>query len=119
MLLPKFDLETSGFLEDHIKKFILSIRQMNVQHEDIVCSLFPYTFENSASTWYFNLPVGSIASWTRFQNVFLDTFVEETTTRVLMGELIYTTMSSKEKVKDFNQWFTTILNLFQPEAKPT
>jgi hypothetical protein len=28
-------------------------------------------------------------------------------------------MSSKEKVKDFNQWFTTILNKFQPEAKPT
>jgi hypothetical protein len=28
-------------------------------------------------------------------------------------------MSSKEKVKDFNQRFTTILNKFQPEAKPT
>jgi hypothetical protein len=28
-------------------------------------------------------------------------------------------MSSKEKVKDFNKIFTTILNKFQPEAKPT
>jgi hypothetical protein len=28
-------------------------------------------------------------------------------------------MSSKEKVKEFNQRFTTILNKFQPEAKPT
>jgi hypothetical protein len=61
-LLPKFDPETSGLPKDHIKKFILAIRLMNVQHEDVVCRIFPYTFENSASTWYFNLPVGSITS---------------------------------------------------------
>ena len=36
-----------------------------------------------------------------------------------MDELFAVAMSSKEKVKDFNQWFTTILNKFQPEAKPT
>jgi hypothetical protein len=35
-LLPKFDPETSGFPEDHIKKIILAIRLMNVQHEDVV-----------------------------------------------------------------------------------
>jgi hypothetical protein len=92
---------------------------MNVQHEDVVCRIFPYTFENSASTWYFNLPVGSITSWTKFQKDFLDKFAEETTTGALMAELFTATMSSKEKVKDFNQWFTTILNKFQPEAKPT
>jgi hypothetical protein len=49
-LLPKFDLETSKLPEDHIKNFILAIRLMNVQHEDVVCRLFPYTFENSGST---------------------------------------------------------------------
>jgi hypothetical protein len=43
-LLPNFDLETSRMLEDHIKKFILAIRLMNVHHEDIVCRIFPYTF---------------------------------------------------------------------------
>jgi len=36
-----------------------------------------------------------------------------------MSELLSTTMSSKEKVKDFNQRFTNILNKFQPEDKPT
>jgi hypothetical protein len=29
-VLPKFDPETSGFHEDHIKKFILAVRLMNV-----------------------------------------------------------------------------------------
>jgi hypothetical protein len=50
---------------------------------------------------------------------FLDKFVEETTTGDLMAKLFAATMSPKEKVKYFNQWFTTILNKFQPEAKPT
>jgi hypothetical protein len=118
-LLPKFDPETSGLHEDHIKTFILAIRLMNVQHEDVVRRLFPYTFENSSSTWYFNFPVGSITSWTKFQKDFLDKFVEETTTGSLMAKLFTTTMNSNEKFKDFNQTFTTIVNKFQPEAKPT
>jgi hypothetical protein len=92
---------------------------MNVQHEDIVCRLFPYTLENSASTWYFNLPVGSITSWMKFQKDFLDKFAEETTIGALMVELFAASMNSKERVKDFNQIFTTILYKFQPEAKPT
>jgi hypothetical protein len=36
-----------------------------------------------------------------------------------MAELFSTTMSSKERVKDFNQGFTTILNKFHPKYKPT
>jgi hypothetical protein len=102
-----------------MKKFILAIRLMNIQHADVVCRIFPYTFDTSASTWYFNFPIGSITSWTKFQKDFLDKFAEETTTGASMAELFVATMSSKEKVKEFNQWFTTILNKFQPEAKPT
>jgi hypothetical protein len=69
-------------------------------------------------TWYFNFLVGSITSWTKFQKDFLDKFVEETTIGALMDELFAATMSSKEKVKEFNQCSTTILNKFQPESKP-
>jgi len=53
---------------------------MNVQHEDVVYRIFPYTFDNSASTWYFNPSVGSITNWTKFQKEFLEKFMEETTT---------------------------------------
>jgi hypothetical protein len=61
-LLPKFDPKTFVLPEDHIKKFILEIKLINVQHKNIMCRLFPYTFENSTSTWYFKLLVGSITS---------------------------------------------------------
>jgi hypothetical protein len=40
-----------------------------------------------ASTWYFNLPVGSINSWAKFQKDFLDKFFEETTIGALMAQL--------------------------------
>jgi hypothetical protein len=76
-------------------------------------------FENSSSTWYFNLPVGSITSCTKFQKYFLDKFAEETTMGSLMVELFAATMSLKERVKYFNQRFTTILNKFHLTEKPT
>jgi hypothetical protein len=95
------------------------IRLINFQNEDTVCRLFPYTFENSYSMWYFNLSVGSITSWTKFQKEFLDKFVEKTTMGDLMAKLFLATRSLKERVKDFNQIFMTILNKFQPVAKPT
>jgi hypothetical protein len=83
---------------------------MNVQHEEIVLKRFPYTFENSSSTWYFNLPVGSITSWTKFQKGFSDKFAEETTTGALMTNLFPATVIPKKRVKYFNQIFMTILN---------
>ena len=48
------DPEKKDSTEDHIKKFILAIRLMNVEHEDVMCILFPYTFEGKASTLYFS-----------------------------------------------------------------
>jgi hypothetical protein len=55
----------------------------------------------------------------KFQKDFINKFAEETTTGALMTELFDATMSSKERVKDFNQGFITILNKFQPEVKST
>jgi len=43
-LLPKFDPDNNVTPKDHIKQFMLSLRLMDAQHENVVCSLFPYTF---------------------------------------------------------------------------
>ena len=43
-LLPKFNPDNKEPAENHIDKFILVVQTMNVQHEDIVCRLFPLTF---------------------------------------------------------------------------
>ena len=61
-LLPKFDPDDKGLAENHIDKFILVVQTMNFQHEDVVCQLFPLTFEGKDAVWYFSLTQGFITS---------------------------------------------------------
>jgi hypothetical protein len=69
---------------------------MNVEHEDVVYRLFPYTFENKVSTWYYSLPIGSITSWDDFEKEFINKFGEEKTPTTLLKELITIKMEKKE-----------------------
>ena len=68
---------------------------MNVQHEDVVCRLFPLTFEGKAVVWYFSLTQGSITSWSDFSQAFLNKFGEDKTPAVLALELGRIKMESK------------------------
>ena len=43
-LLPKFDPDKDILPEYHIKQFMLTLNLMKVQHEDVVCRLFFFTF---------------------------------------------------------------------------
>jgi hypothetical protein len=101
---PKFDPDREYSPEDHIKKFTLVVRLMNVQYEDVFCRLFPYTFENRASTWFFSLAHASITSWRIFETIFIEKFGEhKTLTTTLILDLSRIKMDIKEKVKDFNK----------------
>lgn len=71
-LFLRFNLDSKESAKDHIQKFMLASRLMSIQAEDVVCSLFPYTFEGKSSTWYFCLPESLITSWNHFQTTFLD-----------------------------------------------
>ena len=62
-LLPKFDPNDDILPKTHLDKFMLSLNIMNVQHEDVVCKLFCLSLQGNASSWFFNLPSGSITSW--------------------------------------------------------
>jgi len=60
-ILPKFDLDKLESLEDHVINLFLAMHLLGVEHDNVVCKLFPYTFSGKSSTWYFSLHVGSIA----------------------------------------------------------
>ena len=109
-LLLKFDPDNDVRPEDHIKQFMLSLRLMDVQHEDVVCILFPYTFVGQASTCFFSLAAGSIASWKQFETAFLSQFGYDRTSMVLFLELSRKLFDKKDKVKYFNQIFINLLN---------
>ncbi len=99
-LLPKIDPDKGEPPEDHIKRFMMVIRLMGVQHEDVVCRLFPYTFEGKDSMWYFSLRQGSITSWAQFEAAFMHKFRDEKTPDTLMVELSQIKMNDKDRIKD-------------------
>ena len=70
-LLPKFDPDKDVLPEDHIKQFMLALRLMNVEYEDVVYKLFMYIFQGKESTWFFNLAPRSITSWKQFEIAFM------------------------------------------------
>jgi hypothetical protein len=116
--LPKFDPDSKQIAEDHIKKFMLAIRLRNVEHEDVVCRLFPYTFEGNASTWYFAQQPHTIVSWEKFESCFLEKFGDGKPPEVLVMDLSSLKMNPKEKVKDFNQRFLTLKNRIPADSMP-
>ena len=83
-ILPKFDPNNDVTPEDHIKQFMLSLRLLDVQHEYLVFRLFSYTFVGQASTWFFSLAAGCIASWQQFETTFLNQFGDDRTSGVLV-----------------------------------
>jgi hypothetical protein len=85
--LPKYDPDTKESQEDHVSKFMLAVSLMVVEHEYVVCILFPFTFEGKTSTWYFPLPQGSITNWNEFKTKFLKNFGEDKTPTTLVLEL--------------------------------
>ena len=108
--LPKFDPDNDVLPEDHINKFMISLRLMNVEHEDFVCRLFLYAFQGKASTWFFNLALRSITSWKQFETTFMTQFGDDKTSRILFLQISRIKINNKQKVKDFNQIFITLLN---------
>ena len=91
---------------------------MNIQHEDVVCQLFPLTFKGKVVVWYFSLTQGSITSWGDFSQAFLNKFGEDKTPIVLALELARINMESKERIKYFNQRFLTLLNNIFVTSQP-
>jgi hypothetical protein len=116
--LTKFDPDSKRTTEDHIMKFMLDIRLRNVEHEDVVCRLFPYTFEGNASTWYFSQQPRTITSWEKFESIFLEKFGDGKPPEVLVMDLSNLKMNAKEKVKDFNQRFLTLKNRIPTDSMP-
>jgi hypothetical protein len=116
--LPKFDPDSKQSAEDHIKKFMLVVRLQSVEHEDVMCRLFPYTFEGNASTWYFSQQPQTIVSWDKFETCFLEKFGDDKSPEVLVMELSSLKMNPKEKVKDFNQRFLTLKKKIPVDSMP-
>jgi hypothetical protein len=107
--LPKYDPNDDVLLEHHIKQFMDDLKLMSVEHEDVVCRLFPHTLQGEATKWFFNLSLGSITSWDKFEEAFMAEFSNEETPKILPLEILGIRMNENEKVKYFNERFISLV----------
>jgi hypothetical protein len=68
--------------------------------------------------WYFSLPQGSITNWNDFEISFMKKFGEDKTPTTLVLEFSRIKMNPKEKIKDFNQIFLTLMNKILEDSRP-
>jgi hypothetical protein len=116
--LPKFNPESKETPDDHIDKFMLVVNLRDIEHGDVACILFPYTFEGEASTWYFSLQANSITNWDTFEDLFIKKIRDDKSSYILLVELSKIKMGPKEKIKYFNQRFLKLLNKISETPKP-
>ena len=83
-VLPKFDPRKGVSVKDHLHNFYMALNLLNVDHDDVVCILFQYTFEPKASSWHFSLQANSIVNWDSFEKAFLGKFGNQKTIATLM-----------------------------------
>ena len=69
-ILPNFDGEGNITTLEHIRKYESVLRLLDIQHEYVVCTLFPFTFEGKVSNWYYVLPINTIHGWSDFKIFF-------------------------------------------------
>ena len=54
--LPKFEPNEGILVDDHFQSFYLSLKGLQVvEHEDVVCRLFPHTLKGKEASWYFSV----------------------------------------------------------------
>ena len=104
-------------MDDHLQSFYLALEILAVEHEDVVCRLFPHTFETKASSWYFGLQANYITNWDTFKILFKGKFTSQRTIATLMKESLSLRMDKKEKVQDFSHMFAAHLNSFSATIK--
>ena len=60
--------------------------------------------------WFFSLVARSVTYWKQFEIIFMTHFEDDKTFGVLFLELSRIKINKREKIKDFNQRFITLLN---------
>ena len=111
--LPKYDPDDDVLPEYHIKQFMDALNLMNVEHENVVCRLFPHTLQGNATKWFFNLAPRSITSWKKIEEAFMAEFSDEEKPRIFSLELLGIIMNEDEKVKSMKDLFLSSINAYQ------
>jgi len=68
--LPRFNGQTSFYVEDHFTAFLEFVDNMNIEHEDVYMRLFFRSLEGNVRIWFRQLRARSIPTWNELINIF-------------------------------------------------
>ena len=97
-VLPIFDSGEGISVDNHLQSFFLVLEALEVEHEDVVCRIFPHTLKGKETSWYFSLQANSNTDKDTFKRMFKNKFCIQRTTVVLMKELLALKKEKNEKV---------------------
>ena len=116
--LPKFDGEGNITTLEHIRKYEFVLRLLDITYEDVVCRLFPFTFEGKVSDWYFVLPIHTIHGWFDFKRVFQSAYDIYNATDIYL-ELDGIQVKEGESIREFNTRFRQVYHRLKDNHKPS
>ena len=76
-LVPKFNGLLGEDPHMHLKEFLVvysTMRPDRVDEDQVKLRAFPFSLHNLAKEWLYNLPPGTITTWTKLQRYFLEKF---------------------------------------------
>ena len=76
-LLPKFNGLSGEDPQMHLKEFLVvcsTMRPDGIDEDQVKLRAFPFSLQNLAKDWLYNLPPGCVTTWTVMQKSFLEKF---------------------------------------------
>lgn len=59
---------------EHIEAFKDAVVRNNIEHQDVLYRIFPYSLGKNEYNWYLTLPTNSISGWDVLEKSFIDQF---------------------------------------------
>ena len=102
--MPKFNDE--GYIRalEHIRKYEYVLGLLDIQYEDVVCRMFPFTFEGKVSNLYHVLSINSIHRWYDFKIIFQSAYDIYNATDIYL-ELDEIQVKEGESIHNLNKCF--------------
>lgn len=92
-------------VDEHIEAFKDVVVCNNIEHQDVVCRIFPYSLGKNEYNWYLTLPTNSITSLDVLEKAFIDQFQVYVDPGTLYHQFASLKKSPNEPLTTFNTSF--------------
>lgn len=107
-LLPKFNGLSGEDPYMHLKEFLVvcsTMRPDGIDEDRVKLRAFPFSLQNLAKDWLYNLPTGSVTTWTQLQKSFLENFFPASRIGAIRKQICRIRQNLNESLYDYWERF--------------